>query len=139
MKTASAVVITALIMLFPVDGWAGTHRRTPHPSAQVDPQYVLALATANRFLGAWRTGDLETGAVLLSDHVRHTQSAETLEQFFSAGSERAFEILPGSGRKGHYRFSVVLVSRQVNTTRRVPGEIILVNTGKEDWVVDKLP
>jgi len=44
-----------------------------------DPDYVFALGTANRFLHAWQTGDLETGMVLLSDRMRHWQDPEKLE------------------------------------------------------------
>lgn len=77
--------------------------------------------------------------VLLSDHVRRTQNAERIEEFFSAGQARGFEIMRGTGHKGRYGFPVVLVSREGNRVRRVSSKIILVNTGKNDWAVDKLP
>jgi hypothetical protein len=100
---------------------------------------VFALAAANHFLEAWQTGDLEAGMVLLSDRVRHSQNAEKLEQFFSSGTDRAFEITRGHGHPGRYGFPIVLVTpRGSHITRRF-SEIILVETGKNDWVVDKLP
>lgn len=137
MKPAIAVLF---LILLPVQGWGGgRHRPSTKLEAATDPGYVLALGTADRFLHAWATGDLETGMVLLSDHVRRTQNAETIEQFFSAGQERGFELMRGNSHKGRYRFPVVLVTRQGNTARRVSSEITVVNTGKNDWAVDKLP
>ncbi len=100
---------------------------------------MFALATANRFLHAWQAGDLETGMVLLSDRVRHSQDPEKFEQIFSSDSDRAFEIARGIGNRGRYRFAVVLVTSQGNRIRRRFSEIIVVNTGKNDWAIDKLP
>lgn len=87
--------------------------------------------------------------VLLSDNVRRSQGAEKLEQFFSGPTDRAFEITRGAGHRGRYRFPVVLVMKHLVTkprgakldsgVQRKFSEIILVNTGKNDWVVDKLP
>jgi hypothetical protein len=134
-----AAILVIVLILLPAQGWGGRHRPSPKPAAVADPGYVLALGTADRFLHAWETGDLETGMVLLSDRVRRTQNAEAVEQFFSAGQERGFEIMRGTGHKGRYRFPIVLVIREGNTARRVASEIILVNTGKNEWAVDKLP
>jgi hypothetical protein len=100
---------------------------------------VFALAAANRFLHAWQTGDLENGMVLLGDNVRHSQNADKLEQFFSSGTNRAFEITRGHGHQGHYSFPVVLVTTRGSHVTRKFSEIIVVDTGKNDWVVDKLP
>ena len=127
------------LILVPAQIWAGRHRSPAKTAAVADSGYVLALNAADRFLHAWETGDLETGMVLLSDHVRRTQNAETIEEFFSAEQERGFEIMRGTGRKGRYRFPVVLVTREGTTVRRVSSKIILVNTGKNDWAVDRLP
>lgn len=138
MKPA-VIVILLLLILLPAQGWGGRRRQSPKAAAVADAGYVFALGIANRFLNAWQAGDIETGMVLLSDRVRRTQNAETIEEFFSAGQERGFEIMRGSGHRGHYRFPVILVTRQGNTARRVSSEIVLVNTGKNDWAVDKLP
>jgi len=100
---------------------------------------VFALAAANHFLHAWQTGDLENGMVLLSDGIRHSQNADKLEQFFSNPKDRAFEIARGHGHKGRYSFPVVLVTAGASHLTRRSSEIILVETGKNDWVVDKLP
>jgi hypothetical protein len=100
---------------------------------------VFALATANRFLHAWQTGDLETGLVLLSDRVRHAQDPEKFEQFFSGETDRAFEIARGHVVHGRYHLGLVLVTNEGNRSRRRFSEIIVVNTGKNDWAIDKLP
>jgi hypothetical protein len=101
---------------------------------------VFALAAANHFLHDWQTGDAENGMVLLSDSVQHSQNADKLEEFFSNATNRAFEIARGHGHQGRYSFPVVLVSlRGSSHVTRKFSEIILVETGKNDWVVDKLP
>ena len=132
--------LAAILLLFvPVSSWGGPQR---HPAKQVplsDVGYVLALGTANRFLHAWQTGDLETGMVLLSDHARSSHNAENLEGFFSGGSDRAYEIERGKGHPGRYRFPVVLVTKTDGGLHRTFSEIIVVDTGKNDWAVDKLP
>ncbi|MGA2202526.1 MAG: hypothetical protein ABSG40_11245 [Terriglobales bacterium] len=101
---------------------------------------MFALAAANHFLQAWQTGDLEHGMVLLSDGIRHSQNADKIDQFFSNANDRAFEITRGHGHSGRYSFPVVLVTPRGSShvTRRF-SEIILIDTGKDDWVVDKLP
>jgi len=132
--------IATLILLLSLPMWAAGprkhHSTAPTPTY---PDYVFALATANRFLHAWQMGDLETGMVLLSDRVRHAQDPEKLEQFFSGDADRAFEITRGQGNRGRYRFATVLVTAERSRVRRRLSEIIVVNTGKNDWVVDKLP
>ena len=138
--TVKLVCAAAVILLLSLPMWAAGprkhHSTAPTPT---DPDYVFALATANRFLHAWQMGDLETGMVLLSDRIRHTQDPEKLEQFFSGDADRAFEITRGQGNRGRYRFATVLVTAERSRVRRRLSEIIVVNTGKNDWVVDKLP
>ena len=132
-----AVIYALLLLAIPV--CARSHHQSAKAVLPSDPGYVSALATANRFLHAWQSGDLENGMVLLSDGLRHTQNADKLEGFFSASAERAFEISTGRGHPGRYSFPIVLVvSKGAHITRR-PSEITLVDAGKNDWVVDKLP
>ena len=128
-----------VLLLIGVTPLSGARHHVSTKSKATDGGYVLALASANRFLNAWQTGDLETGTVLLSDHARRSQTVESLETLFSRASERAFEINRGKGKRGRYRFPVVIISREDNRVHRKFSEIILVNTGKNDWVVDKLP
>src|SRR5215470_19849816 len=71
--------------------WAvGSHKKPTRQSVAADPSYASALATANRFLYAWQTGDLETGMVLFSDRVRHAQNPEIFEKFFASEESRGF-------------------------------------------------
>jgi len=119
--------------------WAAGPRKHHSTATTTDPDYVFALATANRFLHAWQSGDLETGMVLLSDRVRHSQDPEKIEQFFSGDADRAFEITRGQRNHGRYRFAIFLVTAEGSRVRRRFSEIMVVNTGKNDWVVDKLP
>jgi len=100
---------------------------------------VFALAAANNFLHAWQTADLENGMVLLSDGIRHSQNPDQVELYFSRETERSFEIARGHGHQGRYSFPLVLVSIRGARVARTASEIILVETGKNDWVVDKLP
>jgi hypothetical protein len=117
-------------------------RSSNHPAKQSTPSdsgYVLALAAADHFMHAWQTGDAENGMVMLSDGIRHSQNADTLEQLFSNATDRAFEITRGHGHPGLYSFPVVLITTRGSHVARRFSEITLVETGKNDWVVDKLP
>jgi len=129
---------------------AGSGRSRKQASAgRSDPGYVTALATANHFLHDWQTGSLADGMVLLSDGIRHSRSADELEQFFAAATERGFEIRSGHGNHGRYSFPVVLITLAETpvsggsgahaSCSRKSSEIVLVDAGKNDWVVDKLP
>jgi hypothetical protein len=129
-----------VLLLFPLSTWAASshHPRSGQPASE-DPGYVFALAIANRFLHAWETGDLEAGTVLLSDHVRHSRNPDEIEQFFSGGADRAFEIAHGKGNRRRCRFPVVLLTGEGRRVHRKVSQIIVVNTGKNDWAVDTLP
>ena len=130
----------AVILLLSLPMWGGgSHKRHSNASTVTDPDYVFALAAANRFLHAWQMGDLEAGVVLLSDDVRRSQDPEKFEQFFSGGADRAFEIAHGQRNRGRYRFAIVLVTAAGSRVRRRLSEIIVLNNGKNDWVVDRLP
>jgi hypothetical protein len=114
-------------------------RSKKQPASPSDPGYVLALATANRFLLAWQSGDLANGMVLLSDGIRRTANADKLEEFFSADGDRGFEIGAGRGNHGRYSFTVALLTAKAGHLSRRSSSMILTLTGKNDWVVDKLP
>lgn len=138
-KSLLAPLSLLLIIILATLVWAGSHKHTAAPDTPYDPGYVFALGAANRFLHAWQSADLENGTVLLSDGIRRSQNADKLEQFFSSGKDRGFEIARGHGHAGHYSFPVVLVTTRGAHVTRKSSEIILVETGKNDWVVDKLP
>jgi len=138
-KMRLAAYFFLLTFFLTMPAWARAHGRPAKQENPSDPGYVLALGAANHFLHAWQTGDVETGMVLLSDGLRHTQSADKLEEFFSNATARAFEITRGHGHQGLYSFPVVLVTLRASRVVRKFSEIILVEAGKNDWVVDKLP
>lgn len=133
----AGLAMTAMILL-QCHLWAAGHK--PHAKQIAsDPNYTSALATANRFLQAWQAGDLEAGMVLLSDGVRHSQNPDKFEDFFSSEAVRGFEITRGTLSRGRYRFPIVLVTTHGNQVRRRFSEIVVVDAGKNDWTVDKLP
>ena len=131
--------LAVCLLLATVPVWARSHSHPAKQESSSDPGYVYALAAANRFLHAWQTGDAEAGMVLLGDRVRRSQNADQLEQFFANATGRAFEIERGRGHHGRYSFPVVLVTSAGSHVTRRSSEIILIDAGKNDWVVDKLP
>lgn len=133
------ILLATFLLLLTTLAWARTHKTPAKQADPTDPGYVFALGAANHFLHAWQSADLENGTVLLSDGIRHAQNADKLEQFFSSGKDRGFEIGHGHGHAGRYGFPVVLVTTRGSKITRRSSEIILIETGKNDWVVDKLP
>jgi hypothetical protein len=112
------------------------------PNAAVDTDYTLALATADHLLQAWQSGDVENGMVLLSSHIKQGATTEVIEKFFSNSAPSAYEIDRGKFLKiGRYEFPVVLVtgSAKGGRLRRRFSRIVVVNTGNNDWAVEKLP
>jgi hypothetical protein len=118
-----------------------SHPRSAKQEIPTDAGYVFALAAANHFLHAWQTGDLESGMVLLSDGLRHSQNADQIEDLFSNAKTkiRSFEITVGHGNPGRYTFPIVLVTPKGNHITRKFSDITMIEAGKNDWVVDKLP
>jgi hypothetical protein len=144
-KPRFAACLTFLAVFFgiipiglPIPLWARSKTKPAKQEIPTDPGYVYALAAASHFLHAWQIADLEDGMVLLSDNIRHSHNADKLEEFFSSG-DCAFEISRGKGHQGRYAFPVVLVMLRGSHVTRRASEIILIETGKNDWVVDKLP
>jgi len=141
------------------------HREAPHPviwiqilclllplsrleakarsAAALDSSYVSALSAANRFLQAWQAGDAESGMVLLSSHAKESATAESVEKFFANRQSCAYEITRGkSMRHDRYVFPVALLSgggAKNSPLRRRVASIIVVNTGNNEWAVDRLP
>jgi hypothetical protein len=113
------------------------------PASALDAGYVHALAAADHFLQAWQSGDLENGTALLSSHAREAATTDGIEKLFSDPAPAAYEITRGKLlKRGHYEFQVVLMTEAATNARarrRRFSSIIVVNTGNNDWAVDKLP
>jgi hypothetical protein len=108
----------------------------------LDPNYLFALATANRYLQAWQSSDVETGMALLTSHAKEKTTTDILEDTFSTPGPLAYEIGRGKMlRHGRYEFPVVLVGPGLvsKRPRRRFSNMVVLNTGSHDWVVDKLP
>jgi hypothetical protein len=115
--------------------------KTP-PASTPDPGYLPALAAADHFLQAWQNGDAENGMALLSSHARENVTTDVLERFFSNSGSFAYEIERGKlVKRGRYEFPIVFISaesKNARTHRRL-SSLVMVNTGHNDWAVDKLP
>lgn len=129
--------MSLMVSVAPCRAAARKHAVQPDPPLQTD--YVPALAAADRFLHAWQIGDIEHGILQLSDGVRRTQDAKTVEHFFVNPKDRAYEIGRGTGQSGRYTFPVILVGIDGTQVTRKISEIIVQETGKNDWVIEKLP
>ena len=78
--------------------------------------------------------------VLLTGRAKEKATTEVVEKFFSNPIPSAYEI--GRGKllkRGRYEFPVVLVGTSKNHASRRFSSIVIVDTGKNDWAVDKLP
>ena len=119
---------------------ASSARNRPAPAT--DSGYVLALAAADHFLQAWQAGDLENGMALLTGNAKNAANRDVVERFFSNPEPSGYEINRGKlVKRGRYEFPVVLVtvpSRNVQVRRRF-FSVVVVNTGNNDWAVDRLP
>jgi hypothetical protein len=106
------------------------------------PGYVSALAAADHLLQAWQSGDVESGMALLTSHAKEAATTEVVERFFSSSGPSAYEVTRGKlVKRGRYEFPVVLFTGAPNNLhmRRRFSSIVVVNTGNNDWAVDKLP
>jgi len=81
---------------------------------------------------------------LLTSHAREKVTTDVLEGFFSNSSlsPAAYEIERGKLlKRGRYEFPIVFVSAESKNARahRRFSSIVIVDTGHNDWAVDKLP
>jgi len=111
------------------------------PARPPDSGYVAALAVANRFLSAWQSNDQAAAMPLITTRAKQQSTEEGIDKLFDGPSSRAFEITRGRApRQNRYQFSVVLLQTDDSGhTRRRFADLTILNTGKNDWAVDKLP
>lgn len=140
MRSSLVVWLAAAALLF----CAGPLSARSDPPA-VDQDYVSALAAAGRFLHAWQAQDQENVILMLSDPLRQHTTEESLQQFLSAAAApQAYEM--DRGKKlapGRYQFHVTLFSMpsgsRAKWIRPHLSHLVIVKSGKNDWVIDKLP
>jgi hypothetical protein len=112
------------------------------PAPTQGPGYVEALAAADHFLQAWQSGDVGNGTALLTSHCKEKATTDVLENFFDGSRLSAYKV--GRGKlikRGRYEFPVVLIStnEKGSRVRRRFSNVVVVDTGHNDWAVDKLP
>ena len=137
--------IFMLCILLPAAGHAA-RSKAKIASDQPGREYVQALGVADRFLLAWTNQDHEAGLLLLSDHARHHESEQRLQDFFSAAlnTQQGFEITRGKLlQAGRYSFPVALFEsipgKKDKAVHRRFSQIIVIRSGKDDWAVDNIP
>jgi len=79
---------------------------------------------------------------LLTSRAKEAATTDVVERFFSNSGPSAYEVTRGKLlKRGRYEFPVVLVTGESSNqhARRRFSSIVVVNTGNNDWAVDKLP
>jgi hypothetical protein len=110
------------------------------PETVYDSAYASALSAADRLLQAWQSGDAESGMPLLTTHAKQTAGTDIVESFFSRRESAAYEITRGKMlKRGRYEFPVLLLIGSSKNLRRRFSSMVVINTGHNDWAIDKLP
>lgn len=140
---ALGAAFSLALCFVPVLEAAGARPSKERPTPVTGSDYIAALATANRFLHAWQTGDEVTGILLLTDNARQQSSEENFSAFFATSARPAYEIARGKKLKaGRYLFPIALFDLPENPRdpkRARQLQLIVCRTGKDDWAIDKLP
>lgn len=105
-----------------------------------EAQYLLALATADRFLGAWMNDEPDLAEAMLAQP-RDTPERD-IETLLIRPCPCAFELRHGKRiRAGTYEFPVVLFGPPAGNSRISVklSSIIVSRTAGDEWTVEKLP
>ena len=137
-------VRTCLLLLASLIAWSPLSFARNQASTTLDPDYISALATANRFLYAWQNQDQEAGLILLTQVAKRDTTEDRVDAFFvpGPGTQRSYEITRGRRlRTGRYSFPVTLLEHGPNRKGHPKrySQIVVIRTGKDDWAIDKLP
>ena len=137
-RVVSCLFAIALTFLVSPAASAKKHKTATQPT---DSNYIAALATANRFLATWQDNDQAAAMPWITKRAKQQSTEEGVDKLFSGSSTRAFEISRGRlVRQGRYQFYIVLLQNDdYGHTHRRFTELIIANTGNNDWAVDKLP
>lgn len=77
--------------------------------------------------------------ILLSANAKEMATSDAVDEFFSKPGPLAYEIEPGRlVKRGRYEFPIVLVSTNTQLHRRF-SSLVIIETGHNEWAVDKLP
>jgi len=138
------IFVLALLTASPIAGFARKKSAPPPiPPTSINRDYVSALNVANRFLQAWQGEDQEAVLLLLTDPAKHQVSQEKLEKMLASGdaASRAYQITLGKKLSGsRYTFPVTLIEAGPQKTPRVhSSRLVVIQTGKQEWAVDRLP
>lgn len=145
-RTQASLYLTHILLASLLLSTTLASPKSHNTTLTVDHDYVVALATADRFLHAWQTDDEEAGILLLTDHLKKQSSEDAVHDFFSSSdyARTSYEI--GHGRKlapGRYEFPVALFQSPSRTGHRQThpqtSALIVVKASKSDWAIDKLP
>jgi hypothetical protein len=140
LRSLFAILLISSFAILHSSPLSSATRTAPLRASAADADYIRALATADRFLQAWQSEDVETGTVLLTSHAKDKVNRDELEQLFTNSVLSAYEIEHGKLlRRGCYEFPIVLLSGSMKKTKRHFAGIVVLNTGHNDWAVDKLP
>lgn len=105
-----------------------------------EAQYLLALATADRFLGAWMNDEPDLAESMLGQP-RDTPERD-IETLLIRACPCAFELKHGKRiRAGVYEFPVVLYGPPAGNSRISVelSSIIISRTADDQWTVEKVP
>jgi hypothetical protein len=138
--TRAVLCLIAIVLTFFVSAVASAkkHKTAMQPT---DSNYIAALAAANHFLATWQDNDQAAAMPWITNRAKQQSTEEGVDKLFSGSSTRAFEISRGRlVRQGRYQFSIVLLQNDDSGhARRRFAELIIANTGNNDWAVDRLP
>ena len=140
------VLIVALVLLVVVWAVRDSEIFGPQVTSVVDDPYIESLSTLNRFLSAWRDGDVGTGSQLLSAGVVSAFGQEQLREYFllPEGELRGYEVTRGREMSdGRYAFDVRLVIRPegegpFSISRPKVSRVVLLHE-EERWLIAELP
>ena len=116
-------------------------RKKAYEALLQDAEYLSALSTADRFLGAWITDQLDMAESLLSDQLK-SDPEEDFESFIASACPCGYEINHGKKvRAGSYSFRVLLLGPPAGNSRiSVRISSIVVSGASDDrWAIVKLP
>src|SRR6185369_12989744 len=140
---------TNSLIAYPIQRNLSCHQQFPSAKVTLEkttgvPLRTLALLTLSLALLPSlliAKGKPKRQTVTAPDAARHGSNEDNLRSYFSTPLLRAFEVHRGKQvRTGRYAFPVVLLeTTDPSRAKRRYSEIIVMNTGSNDWAVDKLP